>query len=221
MRNGLYVAATAFFLAIVVSLASGPVMAAPTQETEHPIGGSSMPRTTDQMRSGMQGEMSGHMQGEMPQHMQGRMPEQMKGMMTDHGKAAGSGQGKAEFSGEAKTGVSEESQTGMTRREAATNAPRSRDVKTPPTEGASAEHKASDKGAVGHAVVTGIDRPENCLRIRRGPSTSYDVIGCAADGETLNLTGVFSSDGRWAQLDNNGWVFAGQIKTDVKPPRSI
>ena len=35
----------------------------------------------------------------------------------------------------------------------------------------------------------------------------------------MHLTGVFSKDGRWAQLDNNGWVFVGQIKTSVALPR--
>lgn len=70
----------------------------------------------------------------------------------------------------------------------------------------------------GEAVVVRVDQPDNCLRIRRGPSTAYEQIGCAAFGKKLRLTGVFSNDNRWAQLDNNGWVFAGQIMTNVKPP---
>jgi len=71
---------------------------------------------------------------------------------------------------------------------------------------------------VAEAVVIGVDTPENCLKIRRGPSTSYEQIGCAKLGDKLRLTGVFSSDNRWAQLDDNGWVFTCQIKTDFRPP---
>lgn|GEM_PF-1169881 len=75
--------------------------------------------------------------------------------------------------------------------------------------------------AVGEGVVISVDRPENCLRIRRGPSVAYEIIGCAGFGERLRLTGVFSSDNRWAQLDNNGWVLLSQIRTDLKPPRPV
>ncbi|HTY26134.1 MAG TPA: SH3 domain-containing protein, partial [Desulfomonilaceae bacterium] len=69
------------------------------------------------------------------------------------------------------------------------------------------------------AVVARVDRPDNCLRIRSGPSMSDNVIGCAAMGQTLNLTGAFSKDGRWAQLDNNGWVYFHQLRTDLMPPK--
>jgi hypothetical protein len=85
--------------------------------------------------------------------------------------------------------------------------------------GQPAQRGSPAKGSVaGEAIVIGVDHPENCLRIRKGPSTSYEQIGCAKIGEKLRLTGVFSSDNRWAQLAGNGWVFACQIKTDVKPP---
>jgi hypothetical protein len=73
-------------------------------------------------------------------------------------------------------------------------------------------------GPVAEAIVIGVDQPDSCLRIRRGPSPNYEQIGCARLGDKLNLTGVFSTDNRWAQLDNNGWVFACQIKTDFRPP---
>jgi len=75
--------------------------------------------------------------------------------------------------------------------------------------------------AIGEGVVISVDRPENCLRIRRGPSVAYEIIGCAGFGEKLRLTGVFSSDNRWAQLDNNGWVLFSQVRTDLKPPRPV
>lgn len=67
------------------------------------------------------------------------------------------------------------------------------------------------------ALVIGVDRPENCLRIRSGPAGSTQVTGCVAKGDKLVLTGVFSNDKRWAQLDNGGWVFISQIKSDILP----
>ena len=67
------------------------------------------------------------------------------------------------------------------------------------------------------ATVTGIDQPEGCLRIRQGPSTSSKIIGCAEAGEKLRLRGNYSNDGRWAELADNGWVFASQIDAPNKP----
>ena len=69
----------------------------------------------------------------------------------------------------------------------------------------------------GVATVVAVDQPENCLRIRSGPGSSYDVIGCAAVGQQLNLTGVWASND-WAQLADNGWVYGPQIQTDLRPP---
>lgn len=71
----------------------------------------------------------------------------------------------------------------------------------------------------GIATVIGVDQPENCLRIRSGPGTSYDVIGCANMGDQLNITGVWTSND-WAQLADNGWVYGPQIETDLRPPRA-
>jgi hypothetical protein len=73
----------------------------------------------------------------------------------------------------------------------------------------------------GEALVMSVDRPEGCLRIRSDPSAASDIIACAAERDTLILTGVFSENGRWAQLDNNGWVFVQQIQTDVRPSTSM
>jgi hypothetical protein len=95
---------------------------------------------------------------------------------------------------------------------------------TGPTWSADAPATSKDSGklaSVGEGVVISVDRPENCLRIRRGPSPSYEIIGCVGFGEKLRLTGVFSSDNRWAQLDNNGWVLLSQIRTDLKPPGPV
>jgi hypothetical protein len=69
----------------------------------------------------------------------------------------------------------------------------------------------------GIATVIGVDQPDNCLRIRSGPGSSYDVIGCADMGQQLNITGVWTSND-WAQLANNGWVYGPQIQTDLRPP---
>jgi hypothetical protein len=73
------------------------------------------------------------------------------------------------------------------------------------------------KGGV--ATVVGVDQPENCLRIRSGPGSYYDVIGCANMGEQLNITGVWTSND-WAQLADNTWVYGPQIQTDLRPPRT-
>jgi hypothetical protein len=215
MRNRVYVALMASFLAIMVAFSSGVAMAVATEEMDRPAGNASMSGTTDHMTAGMQGEMSGHMRGEMSEHMQGRMPDQMKTMKSDEGKSAGSVERKAEFSGQAGAGMSSKMSPHMSGEAQARGTGR---------EGmAMSGQSAPDVTGkpVGQGIVAGTDRPDNCLRIRRGPSMSYDVIGCANEGTTLNLTGVFSNDGRWAQLDNNGWVFVRQIKTDVKPPRSV
>ncbi|MFH1112843.1 MAG: hypothetical protein V1792_02890 [Pseudomonadota bacterium] len=67
------------------------------------------------------------------------------------------------------------------------------------------------------AAVTGVDQPDGCLRIRQDSSSSSEIIGCAKMDEILQLSGTYSSDGRWAQLSDNGWVFAAQIDAPNKP----
>jgi len=71
---------------------------------------------------------------------------------------------------------------------------------------------------VGFGVVTGVDQPENCLKVRKGPSSSTEMAGCARMGERLGLSGAWSADGKWAQLADGNWVFGGQIQTDLKRP---
>lgn len=71
----------------------------------------------------------------------------------------------------------------------------------------------------GIATVIGMDQPDNCLRIRSGPGSEYDIIGCAALGEQLNITGVWTSN-NWAQTADYGWVYGSQIQTDLRPPAS-
>jgi hypothetical protein len=66
-------------------------------------------------------------------------------------------------------------------------------------------------------TVTGIDKPDGCLRIRAEATSSSNIIGCAKMGEELQLSGTYSSDGRWAKLANEGWVFSNQIDAPNKP----
>lgn len=62
-------------------------------------------------------------------------------------------------------------------------------------------------------TVVSVDKPDQCLRIRSGPGSRYDKIGCAAMGEKLKLTGVVQDN--WAEVEGgNGWVFAGQLRSE-------
>jgi uncharacterized protein YraI len=71
----------------------------------------------------------------------------------------------------------------------------------------------------GPAWVVSVDRPEMCLRIRNGPGLSYPVIGCAAMGSRVNLTGVWSNN-HWAEINRpmRGWVSDSQIRIVVAGP---
>ena len=75
------------------------------------------------------------------------------------------------------------------------------------------------KGA--EAVVTGVDKPGNCLRVRSGPSNSDKEVACFSKGEKLRLNGMFSQDALWAQLEDGNWVFFKKIKTDLKAPKGM
>jgi len=70
----------------------------------------------------------------------------------------------------------------------------------------------------GDAVVARVDSPEMCLRIRTGPSTSHEKVGCADMGQKIELTGLWSTNG-WAQVSQPtaGWVTGSQIESAVKP----
>jgi hypothetical protein len=90
------------------------------------------------------------------------------------------------------------------------------------TQGAAGTQPANVSPAAkgGDATVARVDRSGNCLRVRSDPSASSKEIACVAKGEKVHLTGLFSKDGRWAQLDNQGWVFFNRLSTDVKPPQT-
>ncbi|MBI4962736.1 MAG: SH3 domain-containing protein [Desulfomonile tiedjei] len=64
------------------------------------------------------------------------------------------------------------------------------------------------------AVVTSVDRPDNCLRIRSGPNKSHQLVGCAALGEKMMVTGMVRNG--WVQVQSpvQGWVFGRQIKAE-------
>lgn len=70
------------------------------------------------------------------------------------------------------------------------------------------------------ALVTGVDQPENCLRVRSGPGVRYEKIGCANRGESLALTGMVENG--WAQLREpvQGWVSGSQIRAEGLFPAS-
>jgi len=68
----------------------------------------------------------------------------------------------------------------------------------------------------GVATVVSVDRPENCLRVRGGPGSTYEVVGCLGMGQRLRLTGIWSSN-NWLEIDGPvpGWVFGDQIQTTL------
>jgi uncharacterized protein YraI len=71
----------------------------------------------------------------------------------------------------------------------------------------------------GGAMVVSVDQPDNCLRIRSGPSSATTQVGCARQGSQLRLTGVWSEN-NWAEVRSpaQGWVYAAQIESSLKPP---
>ncbi len=71
---------------------------------------------------------------------------------------------------------------------------------------------------VGYGVVIRVDQPDNCLRVRKGPSGSTEMAGCAPMGTRLGLSGAWSADGKWAQVADGNWVYGDQIQTDLKRP---
>lgn len=52
--------------------------------------------------------------------------------------------------------------------------------------------------------------------IRSGPSTSYDIVNAATEGQSLNITGQ-NADGNWYQIDDSVWIAAFLVNN---PPAS-
>ncbi|MGO9119587.1 MAG: hypothetical protein ACLQPD_18505 [Desulfomonilaceae bacterium] len=72
----------------------------------------------------------------------------------------------------------------------------------------------------GEATIARVDRSGNCLHVYTDPSVSSKEIACRLKGETIHLSGLFTKDRRWAQLDNKGWVLYRNLKTHVKVRRT-
>jgi uncharacterized protein YraI len=62
------------------------------------------------------------------------------------------------------------------------------------------------------ATVISVDNPEQCLRVRGGPGTDQEKVGCLPRGAMLKLTGTVQNG--WAQIVEPmaGWVTARQIQ---------
>jgi uncharacterized protein YraI len=62
------------------------------------------------------------------------------------------------------------------------------------------------------ATVISVDNPEQCLRVRNGPGTNHEKIGCLPKGATAELTGTEQNG--WAQIATpiTGWVTTWQIQ---------
>ncbi len=71
------------------------------------------------------------------------------------------------------------------------------------------------------ARIARVDRSGNCLHVYAHPSIYSKEIACMLKGETIHLTGLFTKNKRWAQLDNKGWVLSRNLKTHVKPSRKL
>jgi hypothetical protein len=66
----------------------------------------------------------------------------------------------------------------------------------------------------GEGSVVAVDESDRCLAIRKGPGDSCERVGCAALGQKLKLSGVWSEN-NFAQLDSGDWVDASKISTDL------
>ncbi|MBI5570037.1 MAG: SH3 domain-containing protein [Desulfomonile tiedjei] len=191
---------------------------APEREKQMKAGEAQMEKKEGGAQKGVKEEKSREMKGQTMREGEGAMPAQKpKAETSREVKPGTSGAPTSHEFGGAKREMTREPKAGMTEQPKAGVMERGRMRTEQGREMAKPEAKAEVKG--GEATVARVDRPDNCLRIRSGPSVSGNIIACLPVGESLHLTGVFSKDGRWAQLDNNGWVFVGQIKTSVALPR--
>jgi uncharacterized protein len=71
------------------------------------------------------------------------------------------------------------------------------------------------------ASVIDVDNPEQCLRVRGGPGTDREKVGCLPRGAKIKLTGTVQNG--WAQIVSPmaGWVTARQIQAPgLFPPKA-
>ncbi|MEW6112180.1 MAG: hypothetical protein AB1664_08630 [Thermodesulfobacteriota bacterium] len=240
MRRPAYIAMLVVSLAVLFAFATAPAVAQMTPgsmmeqsekvlqhkgqmggEAEAEFGGeakagASQERKTEgevkaKMKAEGKADVKAEPKAEMKTEGKAEVSKEPKAQMKGEGKAEVKTEPKASMPGAAKTG--EEMKAGM-------KGESKGDVRGKPEAGIIGTMPRADISARaqgGTAIVLRVDMPENCLRVRSGPSAASDIITCVPQGQTLNLVGVFSEDGRWAQLDNNGWVFFSQLRTDVKP----
>ncbi|MEW6352004.1 MAG: SH3 domain-containing protein [Thermodesulfobacteriota bacterium] len=74
----------------------------------------------------------------------------------------------------------------------------------------------------GQAVVTRVDQPDGCLRIRSGPSSSSAQIGCAEIGTRLRTVSDTARND-WIQIDRpvKGWVFGPQVRIEGRSTKPL
>lgn len=125
------------------------------------------------------------------------------------------------FSGEAKAGASQGMDAHRQMKTKMKSDTMGQAGQPTPTQGPGGMQPAnvSAQAKGGDATVARVDRSEKCLRVYSDPSAASKQIACMLKGENVHLTGMFSKDRRWAQLDNNGWALFRDLRTNVKPPR--
>lgn len=125
------------------------------------------------------------------------------------------------FSGEAKSGASQEMSVRKQMKSIMKSETQGQMNQPSQAQGSERVQPASVSAQAkgGEATVTRVDRTEKCPHVYTEASASSKEIACMPKSEKVHLTGVFSSDRRWAQLDNNGWVLFRDLRTSVRPPR--
>jgi len=71
----------------------------------------------------------------------------------------------------------------------------------------------------GESTVQKVDKPGQCLTVRRLPSNSSEKVGCLKHGEQVLLNGLWTED-RWVNIFKpvSGWISADQIDGSSLPP---
>jgi hypothetical protein len=68
-------------------------------------------------------------------------------------------------------------------------------------------------------TVVKVDAREVCLPVHKGPAASFEKTSCLNIGESVKLTGVWTSD-NWAAVGQpaSGWVDGSSIQSPLAPP---
>lgn len=87
-----------------------------------------------------------------------------------------------------------------------------------PSDGSTEKEEPAEPGA--SRTVTGTVNSTAALRIRKGPGTQYDRIGCYTNGNRVTITEVRTVGGqKWGKTDK-GWICLDYVKLDSKLPES-